>query len=56
MAGSFCVLPSCQPVQAARVVIAADTLASLTAWCVCLLGGIHGDNLILAFDHKVNVR
>lgn len=54
MAGFF-MLPSCQLVQALQVVIAPDTLASLTAWCVCLLGGIHGDNLILAFNHKVNV-
>lgn len=50
------VLPSCQPMQALWVVIAPDTLASLTAWGVCLLGGIHGDNLILAFNHEVNVR
>lgn len=55
VAGSLSVLPCCQSVWALRVVIATDTLASLTAWCVCLLGGIHGDNLILAFNHKVNV-
>lgn len=54
-APSSCFPPASLCKHSYRVVIAPDTLASLTAWCVCLLGGIHGDNLILAFNHKVNV-